>query len=87
MIQYVKINYLGKEYIGLLKSVDSRYEFIPTLGRRNEEWICSLLYYEISLYDIGTHCVIDGIRINSLDEIEILSKGGENQCTTHLETV
>lgn len=74
MDKCVKINFRGKEYIGLLKSVDSRYEFIPVLGRRNEEWICSLLYYEVSLYDIGTYCVIDGIRINSLDEIKIINE-------------
>lgn len=73
MDKCVKINFRGKEYFGYLKSVEGIYEFERQLGIIDEIIPC-FIYYEVSIYDKDTFCVIDGITITSLDEIEIINE-------------
>ena len=89
MENIVKIHYSGKDYIGQIISIESKWDCLRMMGKPEMER--TLLYYKVSIYEKDTGCLIDNIFIRSIEEIkqydEKDSEDNANRCAACGEVI
>lgn len=64
---YVKIHFNGKDYIGIVKEIDSVWEEVRYA---NGERFLKLIHYSVTIVEKGTNCCISDIEIKKFFDIK-----------------
>lgn len=68
MNNYVKIHYSGKDYIGEIYSIESEWNCLRMFGKPEIER--NVVFYNVSIYEKDTGCLIENIYVKSFNEIK-----------------